>query len=165
MARSLPLVLNFTQTHLCDTPFCNISRDNCAIPHKKTSTKEFCDTIATSITRYKKYRYWASKNKGQLQLVGALAAPTSSFQRAPKAHPMRTHPRNLLKLRNPDCSCPFSLSDNSILGRMDSNAPNAMIARLKLPSGPPNAVVAKGRNRGKTPNSIIAKEKRPRLLT
>ena len=29
-----PLVLNFTQTHLCDTPFCNVSRDNCAIPHK-----------------------------------------------------------------------------------------------------------------------------------
>ena len=24
----------FTQAHLCDTPFCNISRDNCAIPHK-----------------------------------------------------------------------------------------------------------------------------------
>ena len=22
------------QTYLCDTPFCNISRDNCAIPHK-----------------------------------------------------------------------------------------------------------------------------------
>ena len=29
-----PLVLSFTQAHLCDTPFCNISRDNCAIPHK-----------------------------------------------------------------------------------------------------------------------------------
>ena len=28
------LVLSFTQTHLCDTPFCNISRNNCAIPHK-----------------------------------------------------------------------------------------------------------------------------------
>ena len=27
----------------------------------KTSTKEFCDTIATSIVRYEKYRYWASK--------------------------------------------------------------------------------------------------------
>ena len=28
-----PLVLSLTQAHLCDTPFCNISRDNCAIPH------------------------------------------------------------------------------------------------------------------------------------
>ena len=26
-------VLSFTQAHLCGTPFCNISRDNCAIPH------------------------------------------------------------------------------------------------------------------------------------
>ena len=44
----------------------------CAIPHfatyraiivrypTKTSTKEFCDTIAASIARYEKYRYWAS---------------------------------------------------------------------------------------------------------
>ena len=29
-----PLVLSFTQAHLCNTPFCNISRDSCAIPHK-----------------------------------------------------------------------------------------------------------------------------------
>ena len=28
-------VLSFTQAHLCDTPFCNVSRDNCAIPHKQ----------------------------------------------------------------------------------------------------------------------------------
>ena len=27
----------------------------------KTSTKEFCDSIAASIARYEKYRYWASK--------------------------------------------------------------------------------------------------------
>ena len=27
----------------------------------KTSTKQFCDTIATSIARYEKYRCWASK--------------------------------------------------------------------------------------------------------
>ena len=30
----------------------------------KTSTKKFCDTIAASIARYGKYRYWASKRKG-----------------------------------------------------------------------------------------------------
>ena len=29
------LPLSFTQAHLCDTPFCYISRDNCAIPHKQ----------------------------------------------------------------------------------------------------------------------------------
>ena len=36
-----PLVLSFTQAHLCDTPFCNISRDNCAIPHKEQARKSF----------------------------------------------------------------------------------------------------------------------------
>ena len=30
----------------------------------KTSTKEFCDTIATSIAQYEKYRCWASKEMG-----------------------------------------------------------------------------------------------------
>ena len=34
MVRCLPLVLSFSQAHLCDTPSCNISRDSCAIPHK-----------------------------------------------------------------------------------------------------------------------------------
>ena len=29
---TLILVLSFTQAHLCDTPFCNISHDNCTIP-------------------------------------------------------------------------------------------------------------------------------------
>ena len=55
-----PLVLSFTHAHLCDTPFCNVSRDNVRY-HMKTSTKQFCDTIATSVARYEKYRYWASK--------------------------------------------------------------------------------------------------------
>ena len=58
-----PLLLSFTQAHLCDTPFCNVSSDNCAIPPPKTSTKEFCDTIATSIARYEKNRYWASSEE------------------------------------------------------------------------------------------------------
>ena len=47
-------------------------RHICAIPHfatyraiivrcpRQTSTKNFCDTIAASIARYEKYRYWAS---------------------------------------------------------------------------------------------------------
>ena len=61
----------------CDTPawYLVSHRHICAIPHfatyraiivrypAKTSTKEFCDTIAASIARYEKYRYWASKRK------------------------------------------------------------------------------------------------------
>ena len=54
-----PLALSFTQTHLCDTPFCNVSRDNCAIPHENKH-ENVCDTIATSIARYENYRCWAS---------------------------------------------------------------------------------------------------------
>ena len=34
MVRYPLLVLSFTQARLCDTPFCNVLRDNCAIPHK-----------------------------------------------------------------------------------------------------------------------------------
>ena len=75
MVRYPPLVLNSTQTHLCDTPFCNVSRDNCAIP-TKTSTKEICDTIATSIARYDKYHCWASKLK-----IMTLAAPYCAIPR------------------------------------------------------------------------------------
>ena len=33
MVRYPPSVLSFTQAHLRDTPFCYVSRDNCAIPH------------------------------------------------------------------------------------------------------------------------------------
>ena len=58
----------------CDTlPWCLLlHRHISAIPHfatyrailvrypRKTSTKEFCDTIAESIARYEKYRCWAS---------------------------------------------------------------------------------------------------------
>ena len=59
----------------CDTPPWELvsHRHISAIPHFatyraiivrypiRTSTKEFCDTIATSIARYEKYRCWASK--------------------------------------------------------------------------------------------------------
>ena len=64
MVRYPPLVISFTQAHLCDTPFCNILRDHLRYP-TKTSTKSFCDTIAASIARYEKYRYWASKVLGK----------------------------------------------------------------------------------------------------
>ena len=64
----------------CDTPpwYLVSHKHICAIPHFatyraitvrypiKTSAKEFCDTIATSIARYEKYRYWASKLPGSL---------------------------------------------------------------------------------------------------
>ena len=46
-------VSHLTQTHLCDTPFCSVSCDTCAIPREHKSTKELRDTIAASITRYK----------------------------------------------------------------------------------------------------------------
>ena len=36
--------------------------------HKKTSTKEVCDTIATNIARYEKYRCWASKPPSLLMI-------------------------------------------------------------------------------------------------
>ena len=48
MVRYLPLVLSFTQARLCDTPFCNVSRDNSAIPHKNKHEKHL---------RYYRYKY------------------------------------------------------------------------------------------------------------
>ena len=59
IVRYPPLLLSFTQAHQCDTLFCNVLRDNVRYPMKK-NTQGFCDTIATSIARYEKYRYWAS---------------------------------------------------------------------------------------------------------
>ena len=50
MVRYPPLVLSFTKAHLCDTPFCNTSRDNCAIPHKNKHEM---------ILRYYRYKYRA----------------------------------------------------------------------------------------------------------
>ena len=38
-----------TQAHLCDIPFCNISRNTCAMPHNEGV---LCDTIAIGIARY-----------------------------------------------------------------------------------------------------------------
>ena len=53
MVRYPPLVLGFAQAHLCDTcdtPFCNVSRDNCAIPHKNKHKR---------VLRYYRYMYHA----------------------------------------------------------------------------------------------------------
>ena len=46
-----PLALSFTQAHLCDTPFCYVSRDICAIPHKKTSTKKVFAILSLQVSR------------------------------------------------------------------------------------------------------------------
>ena len=49
---------------MCNTPFCNISRDNCAIAHKNMH-QTIRDTIATSIATYEESlcRCWASCQK------------------------------------------------------------------------------------------------------
>ena len=54
-----PFVLSFTQAHLCHNPFALYRAIIVQCPIK-ASTKEFCDTIATNIARYEKYRCWAS---------------------------------------------------------------------------------------------------------
>ena len=48
MVRYPPLALSFTQAHLCDTPFCNVSRDSCSIPHKNKHER---------VLRYYRYKY------------------------------------------------------------------------------------------------------------
>ena len=79
---SLPLALRVlrqvsTPPKWYDTPpwYLVSHKHICAIPNsatyraiivrypKKTSTEEFCDTIARSIARYEKYRCWASKER------------------------------------------------------------------------------------------------------
>ena len=56
-----PFVFSFAQALLCDTPFCNASRDNCAIPHKNKPEKNFA-ILSLQVSRdMKKYHCWASK--------------------------------------------------------------------------------------------------------
>ena len=38
----------------------------------KTSPKEFCDTIATTIVRYEKYRCWATKSRSENDLLSRI---------------------------------------------------------------------------------------------
>ena len=40
--------------------------------HIKTSAKDFCDTIATSIARYEEYRCWASKQVSEASIAQKL---------------------------------------------------------------------------------------------
>ena len=50
--------------HICAIPHCATYRAIIVRYPTKTSTKEFCDTIAASIARHEKYRYWSSKPSG-----------------------------------------------------------------------------------------------------
>ena len=59
-----PLVLSFTQAHLCKTLFCNVSRDNCAIPHKNKHEIVLRYYRYKYHMRYEKYCCWASKVAG-----------------------------------------------------------------------------------------------------
>ena len=48
MVRYPPLVLSFTQAHLCDAPCCKASSDSCAVPHKNKQER---------VLRYYRYKY------------------------------------------------------------------------------------------------------------
>ena len=65
-----PLALSFTQAHLYDTPFCNISRDKSAIA-QKTSTNNFA-ILSLQVSRDMK-----SIAAGPLRLPGCLGCRTS----------------------------------------------------------------------------------------
>ena len=49
--------------HICAIPHFATYRAKIARYPIKTSTKDVCDTITTSIARYEKYRCWASKRR------------------------------------------------------------------------------------------------------
>ena len=60
--QSLYFLKQILALHLCDTPFCNTSRGNCAIPHKDKRER------VLQCYRYKyraiwRYRCWASKSR------------------------------------------------------------------------------------------------------
>ena len=61
MVRYPPLWYLVSHRHICAIPHFATYRAIIVRYPTKTSTEEFCDTIAASIARYEKYRYWASK--------------------------------------------------------------------------------------------------------
>ena len=64
----------------------------------KTSTKEFCDTIAAGFARYEKYRYWASKQPRPLQRsVGPFRPEMPKKSRKCFPGPPAPEPRKVLK--------------------------------------------------------------------
>ena len=91
MVRYPPLVLNFAQTHPCDTPFCNVSRDNCAIPHKNKHEK---------VLRYYRYKHRADMKSiasgplsRSLRSVRSNAEHGASTQQRGEILPGQTGPR------------------------------------------------------------------------
>ena len=60
MLRYPPLVLS-SHRHICAIPHFAAYRAITVRYPIKTSTKEFCNTIAAGIARFEKYRGWASK--------------------------------------------------------------------------------------------------------
>ena len=209
-----PLVPSFTQAHLCDTP-CNVSRDNCAIPHlKKASMKElailslqvsrdmksiaagprkqvnstwfskesffpgdFLGVLPWSLFSSKNYYYdlfrgadltssfhnkapWAGHLRGWRNIASNYDKQfsgnysRSNWTQEWPEYGWRTYLEdpNLLKLR----SLFIFTTRYQYLGTMNSNVPNAMIARLKTAFRISKCCNCWGRNRGKTPNAIIA---------
>ena len=73
MVRYPPLVLNLHR-HICAIPHFAIYRTIIVRYPTKTNTKEFCDTIATSIARCEKYLCWASKPKQNTPTIGGRTA-------------------------------------------------------------------------------------------
>ena len=64
MMRYPPPWYSVSHKHICgDTPFCNISRDNCAIPHKNKHGR---------VLRYYRYNYRAIREVSLLGLSGNL---------------------------------------------------------------------------------------------
>ena len=60
----------------------------------KTNTKRNCDTIATSIARYEKYRYWASKSFLRVRL---RSAPPHTGSPGPFGPRTRKSPKRVRK--------------------------------------------------------------------
>ena len=94
----------------------------CAIPHfatyraiivrypTKTSTREFCDTIATSIARYEKYRCWASKPT-MARLAALFVRRSLQRNRLQRQAFSVIHPLLGLSL---DCGRPFLLRKDPV---------------------------------------------------
>ena len=72
---------------VCNTPFCNISRDNCAVPHENTSTTSFA-IPSLQVSRDVKsiadgpLRFW-----GNFLEKFALQSPWNFSEVAPEVHP------------------------------------------------------------------------------
>ena len=90
--------------------------------------------VGNATTKILKVQILLSRNIVVVAQAAGKYLPTSSslnFSQA-KAVEDSLEDRKLLRLRSLDSSCPLFLSDKIIyLGTMNSNAPNAMIAKLK----------------------------------